>query len=116
MDSGCIRGCSMKVATQTRGLQAWVGIATLALLAVLGPLTTAGADDRSPTCVGSPATIYVKDGRIVGGPDDGKRYRGVLRGTAGDDVIVGSDGRDRIKGRGGRDAICGGGGDDDIEG
>jgi hypothetical protein len=57
----------------------------------------------------------VKDGRVVGGPDDDKRYRRVLRGTTGDDVIVGSAGPDRIKGQAGRDAICGGGGHDHIE-
>lgn len=46
----------------------------------------------APTCHGLPATIYVRNGRIVGGPDHGKRYRGVLRGTPGNDVIVGTEG------------------------
>ncbi len=90
-------------------------LAALALVVALAPHSIVGAGEGLPTCTGSPATISVQDGRIVGGPDDGRRYRRVLRGTAGDDVIVGSDGPDRIKGLGGRDAICGGGGQDDIE-
>src|SRR5262245_50804610 len=90
-------------------------LAPLALMVVFGPRSTVGAQEPSPTCHGSPATIYVKDDRVVGGPDDGKRYRRVLRGTTGDDVIVGSAGPDRIKGRAGRDAICGGDGNDHID-
>jgi Ca2+-binding RTX toxin-like protein len=58
----------------------------------------------------------VQNGRIVGGPDHGRRYRGVLRGTSGSDVIVGTEGRDWIKGSGGDDTICGGGGSDIVEG
>lgn len=68
-----------------------------------------------PTCFGRPATIYVSGGRVVGGPDHGKPYRGTLRGTRGDDVIVGTAGRDAIRGGGGNDVICGGEGDDTIE-
>ena len=74
------------------------------------PLTPA------PTCQGRPATIYVRNGKIVGGPDHGKPYRGILRGTAGDDVIVGTAGRDLIMGFAGRDVICGGEGHDVIDG
>ena len=70
----------------------------------------------APTCHGLPATIYVRNGRIVGGPDHGKRYRGVLRGTPGNDVIVGTEGPDRIMGYGGDDTICGDGGNDLIDG
>jgi len=69
-----------------------------------------------PTCHGLPATIYVRNGRIVGGPDHGRPYRGFLRGTRGDDVIVGTAGTDRIMGQGGDDTICGGGGNDIIDG
>jgi hypothetical protein len=88
--------------------------ATLALIVVVAAHAVVDAEEARPTCNGSPATIYVRDGRIVGGPDDGRRFRRALRGTTGDDVIVGSAGSDRIKGLAGRDAICAGGGQDDI--
>ena len=68
-----------------------------------------------PTCFGRLATIFVRDGAIVGGPDNGMLYRGLLRGTPGDDVIVGTPGNDRIAGNGGNDVVCGGEGDDTIE-
>ncbi|HSQ38369.1 MAG TPA: hypothetical protein VLS92_10800, partial [Acidimicrobiia bacterium] len=63
----------------------------------------AGADPaaRAPMCLGLEATI-------VGA--------GVIKGTAGDDVIVGSGGNDTIKGLAGHDRICGGGGNDTIVG
>jgi hypothetical protein len=70
----------------------------------------------APTCHGLPANIYVRNGRIIGGPDHGKTYRGILRGTLSHDVIVGTDGPDRIKGYAGDDTICGGGGNDIIDG
>ncbi len=69
-----------------------------------------------PTCWGKPATIFVQDGKIVGGPDDGKPYEGTLRGTPGDDVIVGTAGDDIIIGFDGDDLICAGPGDDDVSG
>jgi Ca2+-binding RTX toxin-like protein len=69
-----------------------------------------------PICFGRPATIFVRDGLIVGGPDHGKPFRGQLKGTAGDDVIVGTPGNDRIAGNGGHDVICGEDGDDVIDG
>lgn len=69
-----------------------------------------------PLCQGVPATIYVEDGRIVGGPHDGKRYRGTLLGTSGSDVIVGTGDRDVIKAFGGNDLVCGGDGNDFIYG
>jgi Ca2+-binding RTX toxin-like protein len=69
-----------------------------------------------PVCNGLVATIHVKDGLVVGGPDHGKRYGRELNGTPGDDVIVGTDGPDLIKAYAGNDTICGLGGDDVIEG
>lgn len=57
--------------------------------------------DGVPTCCGRLATIFVRDGRIVVGPDDGKPYRGCLRGTQGDDVIVATEARDVIRSFGG---------------
>jgi hypothetical protein len=63
-------------------------------------------------CFGIPATIFVANGLVFGGPDDGQPYRGVLRGTQADDVIVGTGGSDIIYGMGGNDLICGGAGDD----
>jgi len=68
------------------------------------------------SCLGSDATIFVRDGKIVGGPDDGNTYAGALRGTSGPDVMVGTAGSDLIKGFAGDDIICGGDGDDRIEG
>jgi Ca2+-binding RTX toxin-like protein len=69
-----------------------------------------------PLCFGLPATIFVKDGIIFGGPRNGRTYRGVLLGTQGDDVIVGTAGPDLIHGFGGDDVICALDGDDIIEG
>jgi Ca2+-binding RTX toxin-like protein len=77
--------------------------------------TPPSAVPTGPTCNGLPATIYVANGVIVGGPDDGKPYRRVLDGTAGDDVVVGTDGPDLIKTYAGNDTICAGGGNDVIE-
>jgi Ca2+-binding RTX toxin-like protein len=70
----------------------------------------------TPTCNGLAATVYVQDGKIVGGPDNDKPYDGSLIGTAGDDVMVGTEGRDAINGRTGNDTICALGGNDRIEG
>jgi len=61
-------------------------------------------------------TIYVEDGVIVGGPRDGTTYRGVLLGSAADDIISGTDGRDTIRASNGDDIICGYGGKDAIYG
>jgi Ca2+-binding RTX toxin-like protein len=72
--------------------------------------------NQPPTCNGLLATVYVKDGVIVGGPDNGKPYIGSLIGTSGNDVMVGTEGRDAINGRVGNDTICALGGDDRIEG
>jgi Ca2+-binding RTX toxin-like protein len=69
-----------------------------------------------PTCNGKPATIYVLNGKIVGGPDDGQPYTGMLRGTDGDDVIVGTSGDDQIFGGAGNDTICAGPGNDEVRG
>ena len=70
-----------------------------------------------PTCDGLAATIYVNAaGRIVGGPDAGKRFDEKLKGTSGNDVIVGTAGKDKIEGGSGDDVICGLGKDDELEG
>lgn len=70
----------------------------------------------TPTCFGQDATISVKDGTIVGGPDTGKTYKGKLKGTKGNDVIVGTDGKDTLEGSDGNDVLCGLGGDDTLNG
>lgn len=70
----------------------------------------------APKCNNYVATIYVKNGRIVGGPKDGQRYQGELIGTALDDVIAGTPYKDVIKGRGGNDMICGEEGQDQLYG
>ena len=78
------------------------------------PVSLNVGDD--PTCGGLPATIFVRDGKIVGGPDHGRLYRGVLTGTNGDDVIVGTMRGDLIKAFAGDDTICGLDGGDVIDG
>jgi Ca2+-binding RTX toxin-like protein len=70
----------------------------------------------APSCNGLPATIYVENGVIVGGPNAGAAYTGMLTGTSSGDVIVGTDGRDAIDGRAGNDTICGLKGNDTIAG
>ena len=73
--------------------------------------------DGVARCDGRPATIYVSsDGLVVGGPRDGERYDGTLRGTDGPDVIVGTDAKDKVEAGGGDDLVCGLGGDDDLKG
>jgi hypothetical protein len=68
------------------------------------------------TCNGAAATIYVDaQGVIVGGPDNGRPYRGRLLGTSGSDVMVGTSGRDRIVARQGNDRLCAGEKDDLLE-
>lgn len=60
-----------------------------------------------PMCNGKLATVFVdRANRIVGGPQNGLLYTGVLRGTPGDDVMVATDGPDVVIGRGGNDTIC----------
>lgn len=75
-------------------------------------------DQPPPTAPdGRPATVYVgADGRIVGGPNAGYLYGGVLRGGAGTDIIVGTSGADRIDGGSGADVLVGAGGDDELHG
>jgi CSLREA domain-containing protein/uncharacterized repeat protein (TIGR01451 family) len=84
--------------------------------------TSAGAPhtvnpaSTTPTCNGLAATIYVLNGKIVGGPDNGKTYKGSLKGTTGNDVIVGTEGKDSIDAKNGDDTVCGLGGDDKLTG
>jgi Ca2+-binding RTX toxin-like protein len=74
------------------------------------------APPAAPTCNGQAATVYVNaQGVVVGGPRNGRPYRGNLPGTAADDVIVGTSGPDEISARGGNDVVCAGGGNDEIE-
>jgi len=67
-------------------------------------------------CNGLTATICVVDGYIVGGPDNGDLYAGVLTGGNFGNVIVGTSGNDIINGDNGVDTICGLAGDDTING
>lgn len=69
-----------------------------------------------PNCSGRAATIWVRDGTIVGGRDSGLPYHGRLRGTAGADVMIGTAGNDILQGFGGNDWICAGPGNDLIKG
>ena len=68
------------------------------------------------TCNGLTATIYVLNGKIVGGPDNGKTYAGKLKGSKDNDVIVGTEGNDIVTADNGNDTICGLGGNDALSG
>lgn len=78
-----------------------------------GPGTTEASD---AVCASLQPTIYVSNGRIVGGAHDGRWYRGLLKGTGGDDIIFGTDLSDRISALGGDDIVCTFGGNDRIFG
>ncbi|TEU16093.1 MAG: hypothetical protein E3J25_03130, partial [Anaerolineales bacterium] len=76
-----------------------------------------GPEGLCPNCDDLTPTIYVQDGFIVGGPDDGERYKKRLNGWPDqDDIMVGTDGADEIYGYGGADIICGLGGRDELHG
>jgi len=79
-------------------------------------VSSSSSSDGTPTCRGQVATIYVQEGVIVGGDDNGDAYEGALEGSSGNDVIVGTSGVDNIDGEVGDDVICGLGGNDDVEG
>ena len=64
------------------------------------------SDSPSLTCQGTPATIYVQNGYIVGGPDNGQPYEGILRSGNNSDVIAGTDGNDVIYSGNQGDKIC----------
>ena len=70
----------------------------------------------TPSCNGQEATVYVQNGTIIGGRDDGDAYNGVLFGTTGDDVIVGTSENDEIRAQQGDDLVCAGAGDDIVQG
>lgn len=95
---------------------AFIGV--LLLAAGLLPGADLAADLTGvPSCNGLSATIYVgSDNLVVGGPDNGKSFGGILNGTSGDDVMVGTIAADTINGRNGSDVACGGGGADTIGG
>lgn len=69
-----------------------------------------------PLCMCKPADIYVMNGIVYGGPDNGKAYNGTLRGGSGIDTIAGTNGSDIILGDESGDIICGLDGDDYIYG
>lgn len=93
-----------------------LSIARALMVAGIAIASTSVSAQVIPTCNGKAATIYVLNGKIVGGPDDGQPFTGTLRGTDGDDVMVGTSGDDQIFGGGGSDTICAGPGDDVVEG
>ncbi|MCP4746607.1 MAG: ExeM/NucH family extracellular endonuclease [Desulfobacteraceae bacterium] len=77
--------------------------------------------DSRPLCNGKPATIYVREDKygkmfIVGGPMNGRRFKGKITGTIHDDVIAGTSGRDLIMGLAGSDLICAKAGNDRVFG
>ncbi len=83
---------------------------------------TANNDGCSSVCIAEgglcndqAATIYVKDGKVVGGPLNGQPFNGALVGTSGNDVIVGTDGPDGIRGNDGNDVICAKGANDGVD-
>ncbi|MCI0503675.1 hypothetical protein L0Y65_03100 [Candidatus Micrarchaeota archaeon] len=69
-----------------------------------------------PVCMCQPATIYVQNGTVFGGPGNGTSYNGTIQGGSGTDIIAGTDGNDLILGDESGDLICGHGGDDLIYG
>jgi len=69
-----------------------------------------------PLCNCMPATVYVMNGTIVGGDDNGKPYNGTLIGGSGTDIIVGTNESDIIYSGVSPDMICGAGGNDFIYG
>jgi len=75
-----------------------------------------GAGGASYMCSGHAATIYVENGIIVGGPDNGQAYYGTLNGTNKADVMVGTNDDDIIYGDNGDDIICGSFGNNTIYG
>jgi hypothetical protein len=80
------------------------------------PLSPPSPPELAPQCSSNAATVFVRDGFIIGGIDNGTLYNGRLRGTQGSDVIVGTTGNDILEGLGGNDWICGGTGNDSIKG
>lgn len=72
--------------------------------------------DLTPRCNGERATIFVENGQVVGGPLDGRSFRGVLVGTFGRDVIVGTDGPELVTSLPGGDLVCAEGGADTVVG
>ena len=80
------------------------------------PLSPPSPPELAPQCSSTAATVFVRDGFIIGGIDNGTLYNGRLRGTQGSDVIVGTTGNDILEGLGGNDWICGGAGNDTIKG
>jgi Ca2+-binding RTX toxin-like protein len=78
--------------------------------------SSSSSTGSAPICDNQTATIYVQNGIIVGGPDNGDSYNGTLRGSNANDVIVGTSTDDRIRGSNGDDVICGGDGNDELRG
>ena len=73
------------------------------------------AHASAPICNGQTATVYVDNGIIVGGPNNGSPYTGTLTANTAS-VIVGTSGDDTIIGSGLADTICSGDGNDTIDG
>jgi len=69
-----------------------------------------------PLCNCQPANLYVLNGTIHGGSDDGKPYNGTLRAGAGTSIIAGTNEADIIYTGQSGDRVCGNGGDDIIFG
>lgn len=67
-------------------------------------------------CSGREPTIYVENGVIIGGPQNGETYTGTLVGTDNVDVILGTSGDDIINANNGNDFVCALDGNDLING
>jgi Ca2+-binding RTX toxin-like protein len=87
------------------------------------PGCTSASDDTEapnpatgPTCEGRVATVYVANGRVVGGPDAAQPFTGTLRGTPGVDVISGTTTANTILAGAGNDVVCALGGNDTVQG
>jgi len=75
-----------------------------------------GPGAAPPMCRNRQATVYVSRGYVVGGPDAGQRYTGLLPGTRRPDVMLGTRKIDFIGGQHGDDLVCGERGSDRLEG
>ena len=83
---------------------------------IVDPGGVGSSTPTAPLCDTEPATIFVRDGVVVGGPLDGETYHGRLEGTDQRDVILGTDGHDRITAGDGDDVVCAGDGHDLVFG
>jgi uncharacterized repeat protein (TIGR01451 family) len=92
--------------TVQRGVSAFTLFSLLLSTFAFALPSTAQAVSVPPMCNGLSATVYVQGGLIVGGPNNGQTYFGILNGGNGGDVIVNTNSVGVINGGNGDDTIC----------